>query len=244
MVVDYGQRHRAELQAAERLARARAVESHRVVHIDLRSIGGSALTADIPVPAATEVSAAPKRLRRIADRVIPVTYVPARNLVFLSVAASLAEVVGAEAIFIGVNTIDYSGYPDCGGPFIRAFERCATKGTRVGTRGKPIRVMTPLIRMSKAEIIRAGDRLGLDLGLTHSCYNPTRAGLACGKCDACAIRARGFVQAGIPDTTRYAKGSPPVPAIKPPQEVASRSSAARSMRAQRRPTGGRSRSGR
>jgi 7-cyano-7-deazaguanine synthase len=227
---DYGQRHRAELRAATRLAHARHVLSHRVVRIDLRAVGGSALTANIPVPHAAPAS---RNLR--AHTAIPVTYVPARNLVFLSLAAGLAEVVGADSIHIGVNAIDYSGYPDCRPAFIRAFERCVAKGTRAGSEGHPVRVHAPLIRMTKAEIIRTAARLGLDLGLTHSCYNPSRAGLACGQCDSCAIRARGFADANVPDPTRYAARLKPAP--RPP-------AAPRSTRPARRPTAGQSRTAR
>jgi 7-cyano-7-deazaguanine synthase len=201
---DYGQRHRHELDAAGRVARALGVSRHQVVKIDLRGVGGSALTGDAEVPkdrGASEMAHG-----------IPVTYVPARNLVFLSCAAGMAEVCGARDIYIGVNAVDYSGYPDCRAEFVEAFERAANLGTKAGVEaaGRGLRwlsVRTPLVELSKAEIIRLGARRGVDFSLTHSCYDPVERGgevLACGRCDSCAIRRRGFGEAGVADPTRYA----------------------------------------
>ncbi|MGP1273412.1 MAG: 7-cyano-7-deazaguanine synthase QueC [Phycisphaerales bacterium] len=193
---DYGQRHRHELRAAAEVADAFGALSHRVIGLDLRAIGGSALTDDIAVPKDRAEDAI------AAD--IPVTYVPARNLVFLSLAAGLAEVVGAQEVHIGVNAVDYSGYPDCRRAFIDAFESAANLATRAGVEGAPIRVVTPLVELTKAEIIRRGVALGVDYGMTHSCYDPGDSGLACGRCDSCALRRRGFAEAGVADPTRYA----------------------------------------
>ncbi|MEQ8850341.1 MAG: 7-cyano-7-deazaguanine synthase QueC [Phycisphaerales bacterium] len=193
---DYGQRHRHELDAARRVAESLGVERHLVMPIDLRAFGGSALTADIEVPKGRgddEMAAG-----------IPVTYVPARNLIFLSFAVAHAEVVGARAVFAGVNAVDYSGYPDCRPEFIEAFERAANLATKAGVEHQGVGVRTPLIRMTKAEIIRRGVELGVDYGLTHSCYDPDDAGRACGACDSCLIRRRGFEDAGVPDPTVYA----------------------------------------
>jgi len=192
---DYGQRHRSELDAAAELARRLGAASHRTIRFDLRAIGGSALTADIDVP-----NDAPAHLR---GQDIPVTYVPARNLVFLSLATGLAEVLGAGAIYIGVNAVDYSGYPDCRPAFIEQFRRAALLATAAGVGGRALEIRTPLIAMTKAEIIRTGAALGIDFALTRSCYDPDEAGSACGRCDSCAIRRRGFVEAGIPDPTPY-----------------------------------------
>ncbi|MCL4221062.1 MAG: 7-cyano-7-deazaguanine synthase QueC [Phycisphaerales bacterium] len=189
---DYGQRHRHELQAARRVAAAQGVEAPVEMPLNLRVFGGSALTDDIEVPRAGESEG------------IPVTYVPARNLVFLSLAAALAEVVDAAEIWIGVNAIDYSGYPDCRPAFIEAFERAANLATRAGVCGRPVRVRAPLIALSKAEIIRRGAALGVDYALTHSCYDPDERGRACGRCDSCVLRRRGFAEAGVPDPTVYA----------------------------------------
>lgn len=191
---DYGQRHRAELQAASRLANHFNLIRHVVLPLDLRTIGGSALTADIDVP---------------KDRVdnpdeIPITYVPARNLVFLSIASGLAETCGAEAIYLGVNAIDYSGYPDCRPDFINAFARCAALATKVGVEGGSLEIRTPLIAMTKADIVRTGAELGVDFALTHSCYDPSSDGGACGHCDSCVLRRRGFEEANVSDPTRYA----------------------------------------
>ncbi|GAB3321355.1 7-cyano-7-deazaguanine synthase [Haliea atlantica] len=188
---DYGQRHRAELAAAERVSRAQGDVEHKVVSLNLDSIGGSALTdPDIAVP-------------EEATEGIPVTYVPARNTVFLSIALGWAEVLGAEAIFIGVNAVDYSGYPDCRPAFVAAFETLANLATRVGVEGGKLRVEAPLMHMSKGEIIREGLQLGVDYSLTVSCYQATDAGLACGRCDACRLRREGFLAAGVNDPTRY-----------------------------------------
>lgn len=195
---DYGQRHRFELEAASRVARQLGAVQHRVIRLDLRAIGGSALTDDVEVPKGRGAS----EMRRG----IPVTYVPARNLVFLSLAAGYAEVVGAGELFIGVNSIDYSGYPDCRPDFLRSFEETVNLGTKAGVEGRRLAVRAPLSEMSKAEIIRLGVRLGVDYGLTHSCYDPSEDGLACGRCDSCVLRRRGFEEAGVGDPTRYGGG--------------------------------------
>jgi 7-cyano-7-deazaguanine synthase len=189
--VAYGQRHTSELEAAAALARASGVAAHKVVGVDLRAIGGSALTDDIDVPAAGSAG-------------IPATYVPARNTIMLSIALGWAEVVGAADIFCGVNAVDYSGYPDCRPEFIDAFERLANLATQAGVEGAGIRVHAPLQRMSKAEIVREGVRLGVDFAQTVSCYSADADGRACGRCDACALRADGFAGAGVADPTRYA----------------------------------------
>ncbi|WJW74952.1 7-cyano-7-deazaguanine synthase QueC [Thiohalobacter sp. IOR34] len=189
--LDYGQRHRAELAAAERVARAQGVAEHKVIPIDLTAIGGSALTdPQIAVP------------ERPSEG-IPVTYVPARNTVFLSLALGWAEVLGAADIFVGVNAVDYSGYPDCRPEYIAAFERLANLATRAGVEGQQMHIRAPLIEMSKAEIIATGVRLGVDYGLTVSCYAADEAGRACGQCDSCRLRAAGFAAAGVPDPTVY-----------------------------------------
>ncbi len=195
--IAYGQRHTAELDAARRVAQALGAADHRVVAIDLRAVGGSALTADLAVPkdrSADEMAAG-----------IPVTYVPARNTVFLALALGYAEVLGSFDIFVGVNAIDYSGYPDCRPEFVAAFEQLANLATKAGVEGKGrFRVHAPLIQLSKADIIRLGHSLGVDYGLTHSCYDPAADGAACGRCDSCLLRRAGFEAAGIPDPTRYA----------------------------------------
>lgn len=193
--VAYGQRHAIELQKAQAVSRAMGVTDHRVVSIDLRGIGGSALTADIAVPKHDSVSAIG------AD--IPVTYVPARNALFLSIALGFAEVIGANDLFIGVNAVDYSGYPDCRPEFIRAFEQMATLATKAGVQGQSLRIHAPLSGMTKADIIRAGVKAGVDYAITHSCYDPSADGLACGHCDSCLLRKKGFDDAGVPDPTRY-----------------------------------------
>ena len=195
LVVSYGQRHQVEVSRAQAVAQAFSVRDVRVVSLDLRAIGGSALTSDAPVPKARDEKA-------MAD-VIPETYVPARNTVMLALALGLAEVVGAQDIYIGVNAVDYSGYPDCRPEFIRAFEEVANLATRAGVEGKRFRIRAPLSGMSKAEIIRAGVALGVDYGMTHSCYDPDEEGRACGRCDSCVLRRRGFEEAGVPDPTRY-----------------------------------------
>ncbi len=195
LAVAYGQRHSAELDAAARQARAREVASHRVIHVDLDRIGGSALTdATIAVPETGDVQAPG----------IPVTYVPARNTLFLSLALGLAEVLDARDLFIGVNAVDYSGYPDCRPEFIRAFESLAKLATRAGVEGEEgFTVHTPLIRLTKAEIIRRGSALAVDYAATVSCYQADAQGRACGRCDSCRIRRQGFGGAGLPDPTRY-----------------------------------------
>jgi 7-cyano-7-deazaguanine synthase len=197
LAVAYGQRHAVELERARHVARALGVTDFRVVSVDLRQVGGSALTADIPVPK-NEPGA------ELAEG-IPVTYVPARNALFLSLALGLAESVGAGDLYIGVNAVDYSGYPDCRPAFIEAFEAMATLATKAGVEGTRFKVHAPLSGMTKADIIRAGVRLGVDYGLTHSCYDPDAQGRACGRCDSCVLRRRGFEQAGVPDPTPYIK---------------------------------------
>lgn len=188
---DYGQRHRSELVAAERVAASVPGTVHKVVGLDLRGIGGSALTDDaIDVP--TEPTEG-----------IPVTYVPARNTVFLSIALGWAEVLEADEIYMGVNAVDYSGYPDCRPNFIRAFQDLAAVATKTGIEGRPIKICTPIIDMSKGEIIQAGTALGVDYALTVSCYQADEYGVACGTCDSCRLRAQGFADAGVPDPTRY-----------------------------------------
>ncbi len=189
---DYGQRHAIELKAARRIAESLGAKEHRTATIDLRLFGGSALTADIAVPKHRDKDA--------MSTGIPVTYVPARNTIFLSFALAYAEIVGASSIFIGVNAIDYSGYPDCRPEFIRAFETMANLATRAGVEGETeLLVETPLIAMSKADIVRTATDLGVDLRLTHSCYDPEESGRACGHCDSCILRQKGFEEAGFPD---------------------------------------------
>jgi len=193
---DYGQRHRIELEAARRVSGRLGAAEHLVMPLNLRAFGGSALTADLAVP----------RLRSNEDMStgIPVTYVPARNTIFLSFAVAWAEVLAAEDIFIGVNAIDYSGYPDCRPEFIAAFEEMANLATRAGVEGAThLRIRTPLIKKTKAEIIRMGHELGVDFSLTHSCYDPDSQGRACGECDSCLLRRRGFAEARLPDPTVY-----------------------------------------
>ena len=188
LTIFYGQRHAREVDAARAVAKDLGVVRHQELAVDLRPIGGSALTANIDVPKTGTVA---------AD--IPVTYVPARNTIFLSLALGWAEVLGAFDIFIGVNALDYSGYPDCRPEFVRAFESLANLATRAGVGGAHFRVHTPLITMSKADIIKCGLELGVDYGLTHSCYDPLPDGAPCGQCDSCVLRARGFAHAGVPD---------------------------------------------
>ncbi|MEM1156604.1 MAG: 7-cyano-7-deazaguanine synthase QueC [Pseudomonadota bacterium] len=188
---DYGQRHRAELTAAENVSKALGDVEHKVVQLNLDSIGGSALTdMDIAVPEEPTEG-------------IPITYVPARNTVFLSIALGWAEVLGANDIFIGVNAIDYSGYPDCRPEFIKSFESTANLATKVGVEGSRLKIHAPLVEMGKDDIIRAGIKLGVDYSLTVSCYQATAEGLACGKCDSCRLRRQGFIDAGVEDPTRY-----------------------------------------
>ena len=187
--VDYGQRHRSELLAAQKVAESMSAKL-KTVRLDLRTFGGSALTDDIDVPVEESEG-------------IPVTYVPARNTIMLSLALAWAEVLGAGDIFIGVNAVDYSGYPDCRPAFIEAFERLANLATKAGVEGQAFRVHAPLIQMSKAEIIRAGIQLGVDYALTVSCYQADERGMACGRCESCRLRAEGFRAAGVVDPTRY-----------------------------------------
>jgi 7-cyano-7-deazaguanine synthase len=192
--VAYGQRHGSELEAAGRVAGVPGAVEHKTVQVDLRSIGGSALTADIDVPT---------DLAQSDGEDIPVTYVPARNTIMLSIALGWAEVLGASDIFCGVNAVDYSGYPDCRPAFIEAFERLANVATKAGVEGAGLRVHAPLMRMSKADIAREGQRLGVDFAQTVSCYQADPQGRACGHCDACRLRAEGFRAAGLADPTRY-----------------------------------------
>jgi 7-cyano-7-deazaguanine synthase len=188
--VRYGQIHAREIEAARAAARALGVVRHVELAVDLAVFGGSALVGD---------GAIPKDRALESDHSIPSTYVPARNTVFLSLALAWAEIVGATAIVIGVNALDYSGYPDCRPEYLEAFERMAALATKAGVQGRPLRVLAPLLRMSKAEIIRRGLSLGLDYALTHSCYDPTPSGTACGRCDSCRLRAKGFAEAGVAD---------------------------------------------
>jgi len=191
LTIDYNQRHRVELKAATRIA-AQLAERHIVLPLDLRAFGGSALTGDIDVPKAGVGTG------------IPVTYVPARNMIFLGLALGLAEASGARDIFIGVNALDYSGYPDCRPEFIQQFEKLANLATKAGVEDDPFTIHAPLQHLSKAEIAREAERLGLDAGLSHSCYDPLPDGRHCGQCDACRLRSRGFAEAGIADPTAYA----------------------------------------
>ena len=189
LTVRYGQRHVQEIEAARRVGRALGVVDHLELAVDLGAIGGSALTTDLAIP----------KDRPLDEDVIPATYVPARNTVLLALALGWAEVLGAQDLVIGVNALDYSGYPDCRPAYIEAFERLAALATRAGADGAVARVRTPLIEWSKAQIIRRGIELGLDYALTHSCYDPDRDGRPCGRCDSCRLRARGFGEAGVPD---------------------------------------------
>ena len=188
--VSYGQRHSAELDAANELAKLQGAAEHKTVVVDLRSIGGSALTSDIAVPES-------------ASEGIPITYVPARNTIMLSIALGWAEVLGANDIFCGINAVDYSGYPDCRPEFLASFQNLANLATKAGVEGAGLRLHAPLIAMSKADIAREGIRLGVDFSRTVSCYQADEKGLACGRCDACRLRAAGFIEAGIADPTRY-----------------------------------------
>ncbi len=193
---DYGQRHKIEIDAARRVAKSLGAKEHRVAKIDMRIFGGSALTGDIDVPK--------KRSKTEIGHGIPITYVPGRNTIFLSYALALAETIGSTDIFIGANAIDYSGYPDCRPEFIAAFETLANLGTKAGVEGAGFCIHTPLIKFSKAEIIRKALELGVDLSLTHSCYDPSPEGLACGECDSCLLRLKGFREAGVEDPIHYA----------------------------------------
>jgi 7-cyano-7-deazaguanine synthase len=189
LTIHYGQRHAREVQSARQVARALGVERHKELTVDLRPIGGSSLTSDVDVPRDRDLEAVD----------IPSTYVPARNTIFLSLALAWAEVIGARDLVVGVNALDYSGYPDCRPEFVRAFEALANVATRAGVEGARFHIHTPLIQLSKADIIRRGLELGLDYGLTHSCYDPAPSGLPCGHCDSCALRAKGFAAAGVAD---------------------------------------------
>ncbi len=194
--VDYGQRHRFELEAARRVARVMGVRRHVVVSVDLSTFGGSALTDSIDVPKDRNV--------RQMQQNIPITYVPARNTVLLSLALGYAEVVGAADIFIGVSAVDYSGYPDCRGKYIAAFQEMANLATKAGVEGRlKFRIRAPLINLTKAQIIRRGTELGVDYSLTRSCYDPNPAGVSCGRCDACRLRLKGFAEAGLKDPVEY-----------------------------------------
>ncbi|MCL6682927.1 7-cyano-7-deazaguanine synthase QueC [Sphingomonas alba] len=190
LTVDYNQRHRVELEAARRIA-AGLADRHIILPMDLSAFGGSALTDDIDVP------------KEGVGKGIPVTYVPARNTVFLSLALAWAEAAGARDLFVGVNALDYSGYPDCRPEFVAAFQDLANRATKAGVEGDPFTIHAPLLHMTKADIAREADRLGLDAGMSHSCYDPAEDGAACGECDACRLRAKGFEDAGLPDPTRY-----------------------------------------
>ena len=198
MSFSYGQRHSYELSAAKKIAESLSVTEHKIVEIDLRSFGGSSLTSTIDVP----------KNRKTFDEKstdIPNTYVPARNTIFLSFALAWAEILESYDIFIGVNAVDYSGYPDCRPEFIQAFEKMANLATKAGVEGKYFTIHTPLINHTKADIIRTGTSLGVDYSMTHSCYDPSPEGLACGGCDSCLIRKRGFAEAGVVDPTKYQK---------------------------------------
>ena len=197
LTFDYGQRHRQELAAAARVSSATGVVEHRVIQIDLRAFGNSALTDDIAVPKDRHES-------QMTD--VPITYVPARNTIFLSYALAWSEVLGVHDVFVGVNAVDYSGYPDCRPTFIEAFEQLANVATKMttGEGSSRFKVHAPLIHLTKAQIIRKGTDLGLDFSMTHSCYDPDADGRACGRCDSCIIRRKGFETAGVPDPTRYA----------------------------------------
>ncbi len=196
LTIRYGQRHEIELQAARRIAHDFQVSRHLTIGVDLGVWGGSALTGAGDIPK--------RKTAEEIGRDIPATYVPARNTIFLSLALAWAEVLGSEDIFIGVNALDYSGYPDCRPEYIAAFEKMARLATKAGVEGRQnLQIHTPLIRMSKAEIIRKGAELGVDFSLTHSCYDPSDSGEACGRCDSCLLRIKGFREAGVPDPTRY-----------------------------------------
>lgn len=194
--IDYGQRHRFELEAADRVAQSLGVRQHKTISIQLDALGGSALTDDIAVPQDRDETA--------MGQGIPVTYVPARNTVMLSLALGYAEILDAADIFIGVNAVDYSGYPDCRPEYIRAFERLANLATRAGVEGTlRFQIHTPLIEWTKAQIVSRGTELGVDYGLTHTCYSPSESGISCGRCDACQLRVKGFAEAGLNDPIKY-----------------------------------------
>lgn len=202
LTVTYGQRHTQEVEQARAIAGALGAVSHRVVSLDLRAIGGSALTDVIDVPKGRFDPSSHEGTP--LESAVPITYVPARNATFLGIALGLAEVLGAKDIFIGVNSVDYSGYPDCRPEFIKAFEAMANLATRAGIQGARFKIHAPLQSLSKAEIVQKGVSLGVDYGMTHSCYDPAPDGAACGHCDACQLRKTGFMEAGIPDPTSYA----------------------------------------
>jgi 7-cyano-7-deazaguanine synthase len=193
MAVDYGQRHRSELMAAQRVSTHFNAKAHKVIKIDLRSIGGSALTDDIDVPDHSDIE----------ENSVPITYVPARNTIFLCIALGYAETIGANDMFIGVNAVDYSGYPDCRDEFIRAFENMANLATKAQVEGQKFTIHTPLLDLTKAEIIKLGKRLDVDYGITVSCYNADNYGKACGECDSCYYRKLGFEQSNLKDPTQY-----------------------------------------
>jgi 7-cyano-7-deazaguanine synthase len=196
---DYGQRNDIELKSAEEVAKANRVKEHRVFSIDLRTIGGSALTGDFEVPVESKVESQKSKVESSKFRKVPITYVPARNTIFLAIALAWAEVLGAEDIFIGVNAMDYSGYPDCRPEYVEAFEKLAGLATVSGK----VRIRAPLMHMTKAEIVARGISLGIDYSMTQSCYNPAPDGAACGKCESCRLRIRGFEEAGIEDSISY-----------------------------------------
>jgi 7-cyano-7-deazaguanine synthase len=191
----YGQRHSVELEAAKKISSAFGITDHRTAELDLRLFGGSALTAAVDVPKHQSVD-------ELEDG-IPVTYVPARNIIFLSYGLAMAEVTHSRHLFIGVNALDYSGYPDCRPSFIEAYQTMAALGTQTGVEGHPVQIHTPLINLTKADIIKTGSRLGVDFSLTHSCYDPSPEGYACGQCDSCLLRKKGFHEAQISDPTKY-----------------------------------------
>lgn len=196
LTIRYGQVHAAEVAAAREVAKDLRVRRHVELDVNLAAFGGSALVGDGEIP----------KDRRLDAADIPVTYVPARNTIFLSLALAWAEVVGAEAIVIGVNALDYSGYPDCRPEYLAAFERVAALATKAGVEGRPLKILAPLLQLSKAQIIRAGVALGLDYGLTHSCYDPDPSGAPCGRCDSCRLRSRGFLEAGVEDPSIKRRG--------------------------------------
>jgi 7-cyano-7-deazaguanine synthase len=197
LTIDYGQRHNAELDAARRVARSLSAKEHRVIRVDLRAFGGSALTGDAVVPKAEKLDERPQG--------IPATYVPGRNTVFLALALSWAEAIGATAVFIGATAVDYSGYPDCRPEYVEAFQKVSELGTKAGVEGSPIAILAPFVNSPKSQIITTGVRLGVDYSLTHSCYDPAPDGEACGKCDSCHFRKRAFAEAGVKDPTVYAE---------------------------------------
>ena len=197
--LDYGQRHKLELEAARRVARHFGAKRHLILRLDLDTIGGSALTEDIPIPQG-------RKLKEIDSDEVPITYVPARNTIFLAYALAWAEVLDATDIFIGVNAVDFSGYPDCRPEFIESFQRTANLATKAGAEGKGIKIQTPLIKMTKGEIIKKGISLGVDYAMTHSCYSPGKDGQPCGECDSCLLRKKGFEEAGIADPLLSAGG--------------------------------------